>query len=88
MTTRQGVHRYRLGRLRALLRRRPAPKVAILGAGFGGIEFVKALPENKFQVLLFDRNNYHTFQPLLYQVAIGGLHSKHLRGFPLSPSCP
>ena len=43
MTTRQGVHRYRLGRLRALLRRRPAPKVAILGAGFGGIAAAVAL---------------------------------------------
>src|SRR4051812_26830013 len=49
------------------------PLVVVIGGGFAGIEFVKSLPEDKFRVLLIDRNNYHTFQPLLYQVAIGGL---------------
>src|ERR1700739_2852345 len=43
VTTRHGVRRYRVGRLRARLRRRPAPKVAILGAGFGGIAAAVAL---------------------------------------------
>lgn len=52
----------------------PKPRIVILGGGFGGIELVKALKkENPFQVVLFDRHNYHTFQPLLYQVATAGL---------------
>jgi NADH dehydrogenase len=50
------------------------PRVVIIGGGFGGIELVKALgKESPFQVILFDRHNYHTFQPLLYQVATAGL---------------
>jgi len=49
------------------------PLIVVIGAGFAGIELVRNLPEDLFRVLLIDRNNYHTFQPLLYQVAIGGL---------------
>jgi NADH dehydrogenase len=49
------------------------PKVVIIGGGFGGITLAKKLSGKPFQVVLFDRNNYHTFQPLLYQVATGGL---------------
>jgi NADH:ubiquinone reductase (H+-translocating) len=50
------------------------PRVVIIGGGFGGIEVMKTLgEENPFQVVLFDRHNYHTFQPLLYQVATAGL---------------
>lgn len=48
-------------------------KIVIVGAGFGGIEFVKALHNKPVEVLLIDRNNYHNFQPLMYQVATGGL---------------
>ncbi|QBO57045.1 NAD(P)/FAD-dependent oxidoreductase [Chryseobacterium salivictor] len=48
-------------------------KIVIVGAGFGGIEFVKALHRKPVEVLLVDRNNYHNFQPLMYQVATGGL---------------
>ena len=49
------------------------PKTIVIGAGFGGIELVKALRKKPVDVLLIDRNNYHNFQPLMYQVATGGL---------------
>lgn len=50
------------------------PRVVIIGAGFGGIQLAKSLIKTKqFQVVLLDKHNYHTFQPLLYQVATGGL---------------
>lgn len=45
------------------------PKVVIVGAGFGGLWAARAFAHTNFQVLLIDRNNYHTFLPLLYQVA-------------------
>ncbi len=49
------------------------PKVVVIGAGFAGINFIKKLRNEKVQVILIDQNNYHQFQPLLYQVAISGL---------------
>lgn len=49
------------------------PRIVIIGAGFGGIELAKALRKLPVEVLLIDRNNYHNFQPLMYQVATGGL---------------
>lgn len=48
-------------------------KVVIVGGGFGGIELAKELAGSDYEVVLIDKNNYHTFQPLLYQVATGGL---------------
>jgi NADH dehydrogenase len=48
-------------------------KVVIIGAGFGGLSIAKNLAEKNVDVLILDKNNYHTFQPLLYQVATGGL---------------
>ena len=48
-------------------------KIVIIGAGFGGIKLVKELHNKPVEVLLIDRNNYHNFQPLMYQVATGGL---------------
>lgn len=45
------------------------PKVVIVGAGFGGLECAKRLSGKPVDVLLLDRNNYHLFTPLLYQVA-------------------
>jgi len=52
----------------------PKPRLVIVGGGFGGIELIKKLgKESPFQIVLFDRYNYHTFQPLLYQVATAGL---------------
>ncbi|WP_342359215.1 NAD(P)/FAD-dependent oxidoreductase [Terrarubrum flagellatum] len=49
------------------------PKVVIVGAGFGGIEAARALARSAVDVTLIDRNNYHCFQPLLYQVATAAL---------------
>src|SRR5579872_4334632 len=50
-----------------------APRVVIVGAGFGGLEAARALGNAPVHVTLIDRRNYHTFQPLLYQVATAGL---------------
>lgn len=49
------------------------PRVVIVGGGFAGISLAKHLLKEKLQVVLLDRNNYHTFQPLLYQVSTSGL---------------
>jgi NADH dehydrogenase len=49
------------------------PHVVIVGAGFAGLEAAKALRGEAVRVTLVDRNNYHKFQPLLYQVATAGL---------------
>ncbi len=51
----------------------PFPRIVVLGGGFAGISLVKKLKGSRVQIVLFDRNNYHTFQPLLYQVATAGL---------------
>ena len=51
-----------------------APHVIVIGAGFAGLYAVKSLRKAKFRVSLIDRNLYSTFQPLLYQVATGGLN--------------
>lgn len=45
------------------------PRIVVIGGGFAGISFIKKLRNKPVQVVLFDRNNYHLFQPLLYQVA-------------------
>ena len=49
------------------------PKVIIIGAGFGGLFAAKTLANQPVDVLLIDRHNYHTFTPLLYQVATSAL---------------
>lgn len=49
------------------------PRVVIVGAGFAGLQFAKNINSKYYQVVLLDKNNYHTFQPLLYQVATSGL---------------
>src|SRR3978361_1695560 len=51
------------------------PVVVVIGGGFGGIEVVKQLADKPVEVLLVDKHNYHTFQPLLYQVATGSLEA-------------
>jgi len=50
-----------------------APRVVIVGGGFGGLAAAKALKNTPAQITLIDRNNHHLFQPLLYQVAIAVL---------------
>lgn len=56
------------------------PRVVVLGGGFGGITFINKLKGQPYQVVLIDRNNYHTFQPLLYQVATAGLEPDAIAG--------
>ncbi len=58
------------------------PRVVIIGGGFGGLAVAKGLQKQELQVVLLDRHNYHTFQPLLYQVATGGLEPDSI-AFPL-----
>ncbi|GFZ84883.1 NADH dehydrogenase [Aquaticitalea lipolytica] len=49
------------------------PKIVIIGAGFGGISIAKSFKNKPVNVLLIDKHNYHNFQPLMYQIATGGL---------------
>src|SRR5271170_4310806 len=49
------------------------PRVVIVGAGFGGLWATKTLANAPVEVVVIDRENYHLFQPLLYQVATAGL---------------
>ena len=49
------------------------PRIIVVGAGFGGLSAAKALSRMDAEVIVIDRNNYHLFQPLLYQVATAGL---------------
>ncbi|HEX9981215.1 MAG TPA: NAD(P)/FAD-dependent oxidoreductase [Flavobacterium sp.] len=66
------------------------PRIVIIGGGFAGISMAKKLRKQNVQLVLLDRHNYHNFQPLLYQVATGGLESgsiaypirKLIHGFP------
>jgi NADH dehydrogenase len=53
-------------------------RVVVIGAGFAGISIAKKLKKKSVQVVLIDKNNFHTFQPLLYQVATGGLESNSI----------
>ena len=48
-------------------------KIVIVGAGFGGIQIAKGLANSSIDITIIDKNNYHLFQPLLYQVATAGL---------------
>jgi NADH dehydrogenase len=56
------------------------PRVVIIGGGFAGIEIARGLKNKDVQVVMFDRHNYHTFQPLLYQVATAGLEPDSIAG--------
>src|SRR5690606_27711089 len=58
------------------------PEVVIIGGGFGGIQLAKRLKDKEVNITMLDRHNYHTFQPLLYQVATGGLEADSI-AFPL-----
>ncbi|MCC5605383.1 NAD(P)/FAD-dependent oxidoreductase [Nostoc sp. CHAB 5834] len=53
-------------------------RVVIVGAGFGGLQAAQSLADSGADVLLIDRNNYHTFVPLLYQVATGQLEPEYI----------
>lgn len=58
------------------------PLVVIVGAGFAGLKLARKLKRQHYQVLLLDKNNYHQFQPLFYQVATAGLEPSAI-SFPL-----
>lgn len=58
------------------------PRIVIVGGGFAGVELSKQLRGKNVEVVLIDRHNYHTFQPLLYQVATGGLQAETI-AFPV-----
>ena len=49
------------------------PRIVVLGCGFAGIKFIQKIDSKKYQIVLLDKHNYHTFQPLMYQVATSGL---------------
>ncbi|MES2617137.1 MAG: NAD(P)/FAD-dependent oxidoreductase [Bacteroidota bacterium] len=49
------------------------PRIVIVGGGFGGLKLASKLKNAPFQVVLLDKNNFHQFQPLFYQVATAGL---------------
>src|SRR5437762_14378142 len=50
------------------------PHVVVIGGGFGGLQGALGLARADVEVILLDRKNHHTFQPLLYQVATAGLN--------------
>lgn len=66
------------------------PRVVIIGGGFAGLALIEGLKKQDIQVVLIDRNNFHQFQPLLYQVATSGLepdsiifpYRKQISGYP------
>ena len=66
--------------------------VVIVGAGFGGLAAARELADAPVEVTLVDRNNFHTFQPLLYQVATSGLNAADVaypvRGIVPAPGQP
>ncbi len=57
-------------------------RVVIAGMGFGGLRAAKALAGSNVELIMVDRNNYHLFQPLLYQVATAGLEQEAI-AYPL-----
>ncbi|PTN09764.1 NAD(P)/FAD-dependent oxidoreductase [Mangrovibacterium marinum] len=57
-------------------------RIVIVGAGFAGLKLARKLKNKDYQIVLIDRNNYHQFQPLFYQVATSGLEPSAI-SFPL-----
>ena len=55
------------------MQEKACPQIVIVGAGFGGLKAAEALAHLPVQITILDRRNYHTFQPLLYQVATAGI---------------
>jgi len=57
-------------------------RIVIIGAGFGGLKLAKKLVGSGYQIVLIDKNNFHQFQPLFYQVASSGIEPSSIL-FPL-----
>jgi len=62
--------------------RKGQSRIVIAGAGFGGLKLARHLANEPFQVVLIDKNNFHSFQPLFYQVATAGIEPSAI-SFPL-----
>lgn len=58
------------------------PRIVIIGAGFAGLNLARRLSSDHYQIVIIDRNNFHQFQPLLYQVAMSGIEPSSI-AFPL-----
>ncbi|MBI3591459.1 MAG: NAD(P)/FAD-dependent oxidoreductase [Candidatus Melainabacteria bacterium] len=58
------------------------PRIVVIGGGFAGIQLTKMLKNEDVQIVMLDKNNFHTFIPLLYQVATAGLEPDSI-AFPL-----
>jgi NADH dehydrogenase len=57
-------------------------RIVIVGCGFAGLSFAKELSKSDFQIVIIDKNNFHQFQPLFYQVATAGLEPRDIT-FPI-----
>ncbi len=53
-------------------------RIVIIGGGFAGLNLVKKLDKDKFEIILIDRNNFHSFPPLFYQIASSGLDPSNI----------
>lgn len=62
----------------ALIEKSDKPRIVIVGGGFAGVELAKELRDAHVQVVVIDRQNFHTFQPLLYQVATAGVEASSI----------
>lgn len=58
------------------------PRIVVIGAGFAGVNFLKNMKDQPYEIVLLDRNNYHQFVPFLYQVSTCGIESDAI-AFPL-----
>jgi len=58
------------------------PRIVIIGGGFGGLTLAQKLKDAPVDILLIDKHNYHTFQPLLYQLAMGAIAADSI-AFPI-----
>ena len=68
--------------MNANLNKTDKKRIVIIGGGFGGFKLARELSKTEYQIVLIDKNNYHQFQPLLYQVATAGLEPSAI-SFPL-----
>ncbi|MES2590265.1 MAG: NAD(P)/FAD-dependent oxidoreductase [Bacteroidota bacterium] len=59
--------------MKANIKETDQKRIVMIGGGFGGLKLARELSKSDFQVVLIDKNNYHQFQPLFYQVATAGL---------------
>ena len=62
-------------------------RVVIVGGGFGGLQVAKLLRKTGLQIILIDKNNYHQFPPLIYQVASAGMEPSSI-SFPFRKMFP